>query len=601
MKVYKPQCSLPANIHGYVSSPETRGTLDIVWTCVATLLLCTWTVLHLNVPIEVSSKGPAQIICHQVYLVARKLQWMFITLMAPEVILGMALMGLLSARRTTREMLKYAREDGVPWTLTHSFLANMGGYAIEFGDEEAPAETKRCAGRDEAGLLSSSKDLVAVEVVSPKKEPEPTSIVSANDETTANCDKATGAVVRTTALPSSPTAPPHRPSSAQLQPGTADGLKISQTTVKPEEEKQTVKTTAEKVGQDEDTRVMHEFWRGRMANSRYKDGVNLWEGWPMGEPRWQLHRRNELVAEKAVWASRSSDVGLQKPTTYWYNIRALSGNVWILDARQLLAARRRGIIAELPHMTEDEINDRSKSDAFVKVLAAGQVLWLIIQLVFRAAQGLTVTQLEIVALAFALCSLAAYMALLSKPKDVRARVYVPAARPPLIEDMKELGYLGPTTFWYLRATTWVPNNSAHYLEVDNIRWLRFLSRHSPLQVGMMVTFLLSVPFGAVHLIAWNSEFPTQAERLGWHISCLLTIIVPFFIMATMMYGAEVERKLLRLSLARVKMVVAYQIGLLMAIHATGRLFVFFEAFRSLISLPTSAFTTTQMGNVPHLQ
>ncbi|RYP40329.1 hypothetical protein DL767_001786 [Monosporascus sp. MG133] len=599
MKVYKPQCSLPANIHGYVSSPETRGTLDIVWACVATLLLCTWTVLHLNVPIEVSSKGTAQIFCYQVYLVARKLQWMLITLIAPEVILGMALMDLFSARCTTREMLEYAREDGVPWTLTHSFLANMGGYAIEFGDEEAPAETKRCAGSDEVGLLSSSKEPVVVKVVSPKKGPEP--IVSAYDETTPNSDKAIGAVAPTTALPPSPTAPPHRPSSAQLQPGTSEGLKVSQTTIKQEEEKQTVKTTTKKDGQDEDTRVMHEFWRRRMANSRYKDGVNLWEGWPMGEPRWQLHKRNELVAEKAVWASRSSDVGLQKHTTYWYNIRALSGNVWILDARQLLAARRRGIIAELPHMTEDEINDRSKSDAFVKVLAAGQVLWLIIQLVFRAAQGLTVTQLEIVTLAFALCSLATYMALLSKPKDLSTRVYMPAARPPLVDDMKELGYLGPTTFWYLRATTWMPNNSVHYLDVENIRWLRFLSRHSPLQVSVMVTVLLSVPFGAVHLIAWNSEFPTQAERLGWHISCLLTIIVPFFIMAAMMYAADVERKLLRLSLARVKVVVAYQIGFLMAIQTIGRLFVFVEAFRSLISLPTSAFITTEMGNVPHLQ
>jgi hypothetical protein len=27
-----------------------RGTFDILWSCIITLLICTWTVQHLNVP-----------------------------------------------------------------------------------------------------------------------------------------------------------------------------------------------------------------------------------------------------------------------------------------------------------------------------------------------------------------------------------------------------------------------------------------------------------------------------------------------------------------------------------------------------------------------
>lgn len=73
MKAYKPQCSIPDHIDGYLSSPDIRGTLDIVWTCVATLLLFTWTVLHLNIPTETTSKGSAQSTYREMYLTARKL------------------------------------------------------------------------------------------------------------------------------------------------------------------------------------------------------------------------------------------------------------------------------------------------------------------------------------------------------------------------------------------------------------------------------------------------------------------------------------------------------------------------------------------------
>ncbi|KAF2477451.1 uncharacterized protein BDR25DRAFT_347810 [Lindgomyces ingoldianus] len=308
-----------------------------------------------------------------------------------------------------------------------------------------------------------------------------------------------------------------------------------------------------------------------MAKSRFKYGLNIWKSWLMGHPRWRLHVQNSRLAEDAAFASRSADVGLQKQTSYWCNIMALRGNVWILNARQLLTARRRGIVGPLPSVTEDEINDRSKGDAFVKAIAAFNVLLL-------------VTQLEIVTLSFLLCSLATYMVLLRKPKDVCTCIYVLAARQPSVDDFKELGYLGPSAFWYVRAETWVPDNSVHYIDVGNIRWLRFLLRYSLLHVSMIATLLTSILFGAVYLIAWNFEFLTQGERLGWHIACVLTLVVLFFIVTTMMYAADVWRKLLRLSLGRAK-----NVGI-------GRAFVLVEALRSLTLQLGGAFTATDMGD-----
>ena len=433
MKAYKPQCSIPPHINGFLSSPDIRSTMDIVWTCAATLLLCTWSILHLNIPIEVTSNGSAsQTLRRNLYLTARKLWWMFITFMAPEIILGKALSDLVSARRTTKEMAEYVREDGVEWTLTHTFLANMGGFAIEFKkdeDEEVPVE----------------------EINTTKANTFPAS------------EKPTVAVA----------------------PDSNDN----------------------KVPKDEEAEtsgsVLQEFYHSRMSKSRFKYGLNIFKQWSMGTPRWHLHTRNSRLAEEAALSSRSLDVRVHKPTSYWCNIMALRGNIWILDARQLLTARSRGLISSLPNLSEEDISDRSKSDALVKAITAFNVLWLVIQLIVRAAQGLAVTQLEIVTLSFALCSIATYMLLLSKPQDIGTRIHIPASttRHPTIDDFKALAYLGPETFWYVRAETWVPDASSHYLDVSNIKWLRFLAHHSSLQVSIIATLIISVPFGAVHLIA----------------------------------------------------------------------------------------------------
>lgn len=43
---------------------------------------------------------------------------------------------------------------------------------------------------------------------------------------------------------------------------------------------------------------------------------------------------------------------------------------------------------EIPHVTQDDIKDRSKSDAFTKLFAIGQSTWLVVQCIARAVHGL---------------------------------------------------------------------------------------------------------------------------------------------------------------------------------------------------------------------
>ncbi len=57
-------------------SPASRGTFDILSTCVITMLLCVWTAVHLNVPAPGSFWRPK----------LRKVGWLVLALLAPEMI-----------------------------------------------------------------------------------------------------------------------------------------------------------------------------------------------------------------------------------------------------------------------------------------------------------------------------------------------------------------------------------------------------------------------------------------------------------------------------------------------------------------------------------
>jgi hypothetical protein len=55
---------------------------------------------------------------------------MVITILAPEVLITLNAGQLSNAWSCVRGLKKLAEEDGVPWTLTHSLFANMGGFVV---------------------------------------------------------------------------------------------------------------------------------------------------------------------------------------------------------------------------------------------------------------------------------------------------------------------------------------------------------------------------------------------------------------------------------------------------------------------------------------
>lgn len=60
---------------------------------------------------------------------------MVITLIAPEWVLGKAFADLVSAIANQHIMRNFAAEDDVPWTLSHAFFADMGGFVVLFPED----------------------------------------------------------------------------------------------------------------------------------------------------------------------------------------------------------------------------------------------------------------------------------------------------------------------------------------------------------------------------------------------------------------------------------------------------------------------------------
>ncbi|THU93045.1 hypothetical protein K435DRAFT_670963, partial [Dendrothele bispora CBS 962.96] len=75
-------------------------------------------------------------------------------------------------------------------------------------------------------------------------------------------------------------------------------------------------------------------------------------------------------------------------------------------------------------ITEDDITARSKTDFLTKVIAVVQTTWFILQCIARVAEGLVVTDLETVTVAFALLNIATYVLWWNKPQRVRYPVKI---------------------------------------------------------------------------------------------------------------------------------------------------------------------------------
>ena len=114
-----PNATLTQIQRGWVDQPDSRGTFDIITTCVSGILICLWVMLHLNIPYPNEPWWRITI---------RKLMYLGVSIVVPELLACMAGGQWAAARRSITAMRAMGNKS---WTMTHGFFAETGGFVLE--------------------------------------------------------------------------------------------------------------------------------------------------------------------------------------------------------------------------------------------------------------------------------------------------------------------------------------------------------------------------------------------------------------------------------------------------------------------------------------
>jgi len=150
-KVALPAMSNPTGlVHGWVSAVCGRGTIDILWSCLVTTILCVWTAIHLPVP-HYELDWPLSM---RKEIVRSKIVPALIFIIAPEMLTYTAIVEFLSAWKTTEALKSLLPNENI--SLVHGFFLEMGGFCFKFeGDKYRQIEVD-----DIADLLGISPQLI---------------------------------------------------------------------------------------------------------------------------------------------------------------------------------------------------------------------------------------------------------------------------------------------------------------------------------------------------------------------------------------------------------------------------------------------------------
>ena len=256
-------------------------------------------------------------------------------------------------------------------------------------------------------------------------------------------------------------------------------------------------------------------------------------------------------------------------------------------------------------ITEEEIQDRAKSNAFIKSVFFIQLGYFCVTVIARAVQHLPISLLELGTLSYAALSAAAGLLQFRKPKSVGNVVVLKhltpddpqvievsdiicgkpdkvdenASRP--VKDLRVMKLTGPDT----RVTTGIKSDSA----------------------GMAI-LIISGCFGAIHLAAWNFAFPSEVEKWLWRSASIMAssglLVGILGLGATVVFYTILEAISKKFDDST-----SFADGFTMLVGGAGaliwslayllaRLLLIVEMFRGLFYLPPQAFQSTWTTNLP---
>jgi hypothetical protein len=552
MAIFSPNCTLPPEVVSWVSPPNIRGTWDIFWAAITTLFLCTWSVQHPNLPGFISTNS----LRGKLAKLFKRLALMLVTLIVPEFLLLKAIGDFSSSRSLTAQMTWRAQQDQSIWSIAHSYLLNMGGIVVLFDEHLL----------DSANRVTSTPRNLTREIINvPKPSPDEDTIPdNAKIEESRNHIEPPS---------SQPDLGCWVPSPTKTEPPRTNIEKSPVTVIAPGTFDRRNSLPPQK------SPTSHRVHLLRLVAVRGR-----------GLPK--LDEKNTALVRAALAVMKENiECGVYDYRAFVdinniaINLVRLRERKWALDGAQFILAREQGLIASIPNITEEEIDDKSNGDSLAKFLACVQVGWQIVQLLIRWGKHLPASQLEVVTVAYSLLTFFIYIMNWSKPQDVDTPCIVSALRYPTIEELIALAEVGPSYvagafagFEYA-----IPEHAVHsnFEKGDRMdggvsSWLGGIG-------GGLI-------FGALHCAAWNFNFPSTVESLLWKISSLITTGIPLIYgtRAALMPWLESTENRQRWSLVEDTLIPSTGI-LVTILYIFSRCFILVETFRSLFFLVPDAF------------
>ncbi|OJJ43650.1 hypothetical protein ASPZODRAFT_103047 [Penicilliopsis zonata CBS 506.65] len=215
-------------------------------------------------------------------------------------------------------------------------------------------------------------------------------------------------------------------------------------------------------------------------------------------------------------------------------------------------------------LAEEQIRDKSKADNATKLLALAQVLWFVAECIMRPVHRLPLSQLEAMTLGYIPLFAVTYFFWWAKPKDIRTPSVVDL--PPMSAEQwavfdsmaisnkfdneglpeqitwKSIWYLTPRVFEKEeqdaaaiavassggKSSPSSPSSSSSSRIPSSLPKQTVLSHWDPLlyrsKLIWPLTCLFGASCGALHLVAWDTVFPTAMEAWLWRVSAFVSIV-----------------------------------------------------------------------------
>ncbi|KAI0056476.1 hypothetical protein BV25DRAFT_1813921, partial [Artomyces pyxidatus] len=156
--------------------------------------------------------------------------------------------------------------------------------------------------------------------------------------------------------------------------------------------------------------------------------------------------------------------------------------------------------------TDEEIRNWSQSDGLSKTLAVVQTLWFVVQAIARRVEGLPITQLEIMTLAYTSITVAMYVTWWDKPKNVSGPFRIAVKELPELVSVDEWTWYRHIFYliagWHDRSITLRKERRVPTFYGGGI-----LGGDANTFGADVIALIAAMVFGAVHCAAWHYVFP----------------------------------------------------------------------------------------------